>query len=424
MKSKLYVLTILSIWASLYFFNPFNALSEKTGKFIYYFLSLCILFIAYKRKTVFKKDVFLGVYAVLMIGICFSTIMPTFSSQNQHFFITLQATLPFIFGYLLFFITLKLDLPLQRIEKAMLILGFFSMFVFAINFITAPHYVFGAEADNLDISRGVTRIRTPMSYIFFIYFYGINKWLNTENRKWLYVVLLSLFFIILSVTRQNIMLSMVLGFFFLIKKIRWQKKVAVVLLTFLFAQFILPQIPLYNHLQQLTTEQRMKNEEEDDIRIRAYHFYTIELQANELTPYLGNGVPSFGNSPWGNHVDKTTQFNRCFAADIGWGGFYYYFGLVTTLTLASLFMIAIFIRKKKEYEYTSYILIMIALKAFVSGPILYNQEIVFLMLIFYIVYTQKRISACHIPAKQHLKGTHNQLYYEIHRTYYPQLQQL
>lgn len=399
MKSKIYILTILTIWASLYFFNPFNVFAEKTGKFIYYVLSLCILFMAYKRKIILKKDVFLRVYAILMIGICFSTIMPTLSSQNQRFFITLQATLPFILGYLLFFITLKLNIPLQRIEKAMLILGFVSMFVFAVNFITAPHYIFGAETDDLDISRGITRIRVPMSYIFFTFFYGINKWLNTKSRRWLYAVILSFLFIILSVTRQDIMFSSVFGILFFIRKIQWPKKVAVMLLTFLFIQYVLPQIPLYNHLQQLTKEQKMKNEEEDDIRIRAYHFYTIELQANELTLYLGNGIPSLGNSPWGNHIEKITQFNRCFAADIGWGGFYYHFGLITTLVLASLFMKAIFMRKEKEYEYTSYILIMIALKAFVSGPILYNREIVFLMLIFYIVYTQKRISARHISAK-------------------------
>lgn len=391
MKSRIYILTILSVWASLSFFNPFNVLPGKTSKFIYYALTLSIFFVAYKDKTFLEKGVFLKIYAVLMIGICFSTIMATLF-QNQNFLITLQATLPFILGYLLFFITLKLSIPLQRIEKAMLVLGFFSMFVFATNFITAPHYVFGTETDNLDVSRGITRVRIPMSYIFFTFFYGINKWLTTQNWKWLYTIIISLLFIILSVTRQDIILSAVLGVLFLLKKIQWPRKIAVVLFTFLFIQFALPQIPLYNHLQQLTKEQRMNNEEEDDIRIRAYHFYTMELQVNKLTPYLGNGVPSFGNSPWGNYIEKITNINRCFAADIGWGGFYYHFGLITTLALAFLFVIGIFVKKKKEYEYTSYILIMIALKAFISGPILYNREIVFLMLIFYIVYTQKQIN--------------------------------
>lgn len=407
-----YILFILIILSSLAFFNPLNILPDKLGKLIYYALSLIALTIAIKSNIdIISEKSSIRYYYIVILGICISILMPTFF-QNQSFAITLQATLPFIFGYSLLFIMLQFNIPVNDIEKTFVGIGIFSMFAFCINLITAPHCIFGSEIETLENSRGIVRIRNiPLQYVVFTFFYGINKWINTKERIWCILSSLSFLFIILSVTRQYIILSGILGALFLLRNINWIKKVVFTILAIAIIDTVLPNIPIYNKLKKISHKQMRRQESgKDDIRIRAYRFYTTQFQTNNISPFLGNGIPSYGNSPWGNHVQVITSKNHCYAIDIGWGGFYYYFGLFTTLALGMLFITNIIVKKQKEYTYTSYLLTFTAISAFTSGPILYNKQIVYVMSIFYIVYAQNNINRYRL----HIKSIrlHDNLLYE------------
>ena len=147
---------------------------------------------------------------------------------------------------------------------------------------------------------------------------------------------------------------------------------------------------------ELSEEQAEKNKyEKEDIRITAWRFYTTENQTNSVTPFLGNGIPSEGNSVWGIKHMKTIYYeyggNGCFTVDVGWAGFYWLFGLFATLALMTI-MIKAIIRKKPDKEsYMSYGILFFLITSITAGPILFSQQIVSLCLILYLIYGNSKI---------------------------------
>lgn len=158
-----------------------------------------------------------------------------------------------------------------------------------------------------------------------------------KNKIYIWLIILTTIFIILSVTRQYILLSIILGIIFILNKASLSKKIITASLCIIIYLFVLPQIPIYKTMVELSEEQAERNKTEEDIRIKAWNFYIDEYQTNQITRILGNGIPSIGNSNWGNEhgqiVDKNLGGNGCYMADVGWAGFYWEFGLIATIGL-------------------------------------------------------------------------------------------
>ena len=110
-----------------------------------------------------------------------------------------------------------------------------------------------------------------------------------------------------------------------VKKIFLKIVIGVVLACIFCVYVILPQIPIVKAMMEVSEQQVQNNADDEDIRIKAWRFYTVEFQDNIYCQIFGNGIPSYGNSRWGNYVDKTTGFpkdggNGCFTVDVGWAG--------------------------------------------------------------------------------------------------------
>jgi hypothetical protein len=128
------------------------------------------------------------------------------------------------------------------------------------------------------------------------------------------------------------------------------KKIMLTIAVILLFHFVLPQIPVYQSLMETSKEQIERNEDHEDVRLNAYEFYIYKNQTNALTPFFGNGVPSF-ISPWGKRFETEIIHEHAFAVDVGWAGFYWYFGFFTTLALFLLLCRAIRKRKSKDNKY-------------------------------------------------------------------------
>lgn len=105
-----------------------------------------------------------------------------------------------------------------------------------------------------------------------------------------------------------------------------------------------------------------------------------------MTMLLGNGMPSTGNSAWGDQFDYDAETSRYFAADVGWAGFFYHFGFIATAALAVLMWQALRRKKSPSRMYLNYWLIFIAVTAVASGPILYFHQIMELVTGLYLIY--------------------------------------
>lgn len=398
MKSltKKYYLYILIVLSSLTFYNPFGIIQPQYGKLLFYSICMISLIYAYKNGINIRKVKYPKVaYIILISGIIFSSFMALFFHE-QSFMTSFIAIIPYLLGYLVFYILMKFNIPKEKIEKAIWIFCFISMGIYIINMISFPNIIFGAEKEEYDTSRGIVRIGIKSIELIVLFFlYSINQWLITKRKKYIWLILLTAIFIILSVTRQIILLSCVLGILFIFKKVSLFKKIITICTCIFIFLVILPQIPIYQTMMELSEEQAERNKtEKEDIRITSWKFYTNEYQTNELTRIFGNGLPSIGNSKWGNDFEKTVYYeyggNGCFFVDVGWAGFYWLFGALSTLSLIILLIKAILKNKQTNRQYLSYWLVFLLLTSIASAPILFYSQIISVVTILYLVYGKEQ----------------------------------
>lgn len=393
MKNKKLYLLVLVYLAAHGFFNPLGIVPDSLSKGIFVVLSLLALFMAFKKRSTKVTYPKMG-YRFLMVGIFVSSIMATVF-HSQSYSVSLVAVLPYLFGYLYFYVLEKFRIDIDLVEKALRVLTICSLGMYLVNLACFPNMVFGESQDEYDMSRGFVRIGVPMiEIVVACFFFSINQWMIFKKKKNVYWIILTAILIFMSLTRQVIALSAILGFLFVMQKASWFKKLIVIVCCIFVTYFVLPQIPMVKTMIELSEQQSLDNRSDEDIRITAWRFYTTEFQTNGITPYLGNGVPSYGNSKWGNFVEQTTALrndggNACFTVDVGWAGFFWYFGGVATFCLILMFWKGIIRKKEINKQYLSYSLAFVAISAVASGPILFYSQICSLSLLFYLAYAKE-----------------------------------
>ena len=157
-------------------------------------------------------------------------------------------------------------------------------------------------------------------------------------------------------------------------------------MLFLVFQYIILDLPFVKNMIDLSETQIDSNADKDDIRLVAWEFYSNSYQTNQITRVFGNGIPSMGNSRWGDEFDNTISYLRVYPSDVGWAGFYFYHGLLALSGLVYLFLRAIFRQREEKYKYISYLLLLFSITTFAGGAILIPQEVVALMMFLYIAY--------------------------------------
>lgn len=390
---KKYCLLVSLIYLSAQgFFNPFGIIAPQTSKFLFYLISVLSLGYAIRKRTVdYYPKVALS---FVIFGILGSSVMASLYHE-QSYVISVVAILPFFFAYLFFYVLMKLKPPIDFIEHLFKWLTIASLVMYTVNLISFPNVVFGETKEEYDMSRGFARMGVPMIEIVVIYFfYNINICVNTRKKSSFLWIFVTLFMIFMSLTRQIILMSIVLGVLLLMHNMHWLKKILIIVSCILMACVVLPKIPIIKTMIDLSEEQIMDNRRHEDIRVTAWKFYTTEFQTNKLSPLFGNGVPSFGNSRWGNYVEQTTSVrseggNACFTVDVGWAGFYWYFGIIATIGLLFLIIKALAMRKASDMLYLSYSLAFILITSIASGPILFHGQICGISLLLYLSYAKK-----------------------------------
>lgn len=384
-------LFLLILLSANNFYNPFGLVSSKLSKLLFYGLTIFALFYGSKAKKSTPIGFPKKTYRMILFGILFSAVMAG-TYQAQGFGISVMAVFPYFFAYLTFYVLVKMQLSQKEILQVFGIVLLITTFVYVVNYITFPHMIFGgidATDSNTDYeSRGVIRVRLPYMELYLLgVFYSINQWFLNNKKKWLLGGCFCFLMVVLSVTRQYILWSLILGGWLLINKVSLFKKGLFVAVAFIVYLFVLPHLSIYQGLSSTTEEQISAGQNEDDIRIREYYFYGDDFQTNAMTRVFGNGVPSMGNSKWGNDFEYILEYTHLYASDVGWVGLYWYFGIFTVLGVAFLLIRGVFLYKEKENTYQTYICLALILLSFTSGPILISRQIASVMTILYLVYS-------------------------------------
>lgn len=386
-------IVLLIYLAGQNFFNPLGILSQQMGKLLFYISFLIGLIYAIQNGINLKKIKYPRLSYQMLVGGMIGSIFMAYFFQEQSFTTTFISTIPYLISYAYFYILLKFNVEKGKIEKLFQWLTIISAFMYVCNLIAFPTRIFGEAIEEIDTSRGFERLGVPMIEIIVLYFfYSINQWMTTNQKKWIYWIILTSILIVISLTRQIILISALLGFLFIMKRATIYKKLIVISTTTILALYILPQTTLYQTMVELSLEQIDKNTyQKEDIRITAWKYYTIDNQTNSITSILGNGVPAYGKSKWGTSFMKEVEYeyggNGCFTADVGWAGFYWYFGILSVVGLLSLLIKGIFTSRSKNEAYLSYGLLFILISAVTSAPILHFNQILSLSFILYLAFT-------------------------------------
>lgn len=391
MNSKVkYWVFLFTVLASVDFFNFHNIFGGTIGKALLYIgiiasLAVALLYGVKLRRVRYPRVALVVMLAAIM---CSDVMASVFHAQSLS--TSVITTLPFFLSYLFCFILLKLDIPEEKIIKTYIFLFAASTFVYFCNVLTAPNMMFGAPLTGEDLSRGILRIPVVfLEMIPLLVFYAINKLLVTRQKKWIWLIAGGVFMVIMSVTRQVIALTIVLGLLFYFRSIALKWKVLMAMCVAAFVYWVLPAIPIYQTMFELSEKQIGLNSNKQDPRLAAWEYYTIGNQTNDLSPIFGNGVPAMDKSRWANQFYSETDDNGCLAADVGWAGFFWYFGAIATICLLIIFLKALLKHKSKDRLYLNYWLIMVLIMNFMSGLILFHFQIISISVVLYLVFNKK-----------------------------------
>lgn len=194
-KTSFY-LFILVILSSISFYNPFQIFSKEISKlFFYVAVTISLIYACRNGININKNKYPSSSFKLIIYGILFSSLMPLLF-HNQSVTQTLVSSLPYIFSYVFFYILMKLNIPKDKILKAIWTFCFIGMFIYLINIILFPKIIFGDIKENFDLTRGIVRLSIPsFFFILLLYFYSINNYVLYKKKKDLLLILLTLIFI-------------------------------------------------------------------------------------------------------------------------------------------------------------------------------------------------------------------------------------
>ena len=389
-KFKIFLLLIV-ILSAAGFYNPMGMVPPLVSKVVFYLSMLAILFLGHKVHVHTQlKDFPVKSYNMIFAGMIGSLIM-AWIFQNQSFMVSAVAMLPYFLSYLSLAAICKCNISESFCYKLLFSLIVISIITYFVNLVTFPAMFFGGgDGENVDNSRGMLRLGVRyIELIILGLYFSIYNWLKFKKKKWLVAIAVCTVMIVLSLTRQVIALSAVLGCLYAFKHMPWIKKLIFTGMIGFVVVYVVPEIPIYKAMVEVSEQQKEMNETRDDPRIRCFNFYTDTYQTNEVTRIFGNGVPSIGNSQWGNQFEIKSRQEGAYPSDLGWIGFYWYFGLIASLGVLSMFVRAAWKCRNTEKDYLTYYLISIILLSVLSGPVLYSTQIINTMLVVYLCYIPK-----------------------------------
>lgn len=392
-KLKSYtILLFLPVLFAEQFLNPFGVITAmgRTYTLLTYAVFAIVGFFAF-RKGIRKNKCFPYKWYYLLVGsIGFSAVMAHLF-HNQGFIVSFSAIFGAMLTYLLLLFLIKLNIPKEEYMKIIRQFAYVGMACYVINALAFPAKIIGGtEYENVDMSRGIVRIALPIVlWIVLLFLYSLNQWISSRNQKSMHCAILCYIFIILSVTRQVILLSTLLGGFMLLKEAGWGKRILVSVVALLFFFVVLPQIPIYKTMVNLTEDQVDQSQEDlPDIRVLGYLYFCDIDQVNAYTRVFGNGTPH-ESSKWNQEEALNAEKNKIYDVDVSWAAFYNHYGIIAVIALLAIFLITAKHCYNRQDRYISYWILYIIGTAFASGVIWFQHQIVEILVVIAMAYAPR-----------------------------------
>lgn len=392
-KNRLLFLTLLGM---TYLFSC-NLIPKEILKLIVYAIFACFFFVGFngvKGKLNSKYSSVHKLFKYCIIGIFCSVFIAVFK-EKQPFIISIMTIIPCVIPYILYFLLFKNKIDYRTLERYILLISLLSIGVVCLTFATIPDPLFGEVS--LELNRGGWRLRLHCYYyIVFALFFFTNQYTIKHKTKHLIAAVICYLFIIPSLGRVMLLTSLCITFWIFLQNTSFFRKVVTLGVILIFGLLVVPQTSIYKNMSEITTSQRERNEDEDDIRKQDYQYFLFDSQKSISDVLFGHGKASYGNSDFGKREEKRISETYIIQADTGWPGLFYDFGLIHTLSLLLLTILGIMMRTEKEFIYVRYFIILLAVNNLTGGSLFYPQTSFLISVCMYlIIISNYRLKMAH-----------------------------
>lgn len=164
-------------------------------------------------------------------------------------------------------------------------------------------------------------------------------------------------FVIFQLTRQLILWTAVITFYFIYKKYK-QKVFLFVSVLFCLFYLLTPSLikqnddTVFGKMLLLTEEQNEDNKYDENIRIKEYKYFIEHYSSNVFQIIFGNGYPH-SDSHYGKRQVKEQSLYDFYLSDVGYAMMYVVTGLLGVFLYLVLFVKSAFTKIPKKYEYVN-----------------------------------------------------------------------
>ncbi|GEM_PF-1139649 len=321
-----------------------------------YFVLIPIFFL-YIGKNWLLKCSFFSYFGIMrkIFFITFFSIFLSYFFWNQNLLLGYRAIAPYLSIIFYFFLVTSRIEP-KEIEKFLWIYAVLYILLWLYGLSQAPTMIYGDEDEAyLDESRGFFRINLPgRGFLVIAMFMALNKYVQSRFKlKFLLLGIFFFIFIVLQLTRQIILWSFIIGFYYLLKNNKrvWFY-VTLIGLVFVFVgnNIKIPRNSIVGQMLELTQDQISDQKKgEEDIRLQEYGFFFTKYSKNIVTDIFGNGMPHF-DSKYGKYYYMSIMEGKDFYfSDVGYAQMFAVTGYIGLLLYFFLFLKSFFRRTNAQY---------------------------------------------------------------------------
>lgn len=364
-------------------FLPF-AIEEQIAKSITYSLYLLLFVLCVSNRGWHENNTYSFCFKMILWSMPFSVIMASTQHAPQSLGVSIIAVLPYFISYSSFFLLKKTKLSVSDLEKIMLIIGLVNIILTFQLWALLPNQLFGSIRSEED-GRGIRIGIDGDIFKTFFLFYSLYRYKTNKKKIWLLAVIICFITVFISLTRQVMLITIVLAVLYYMKGIKLYKKIVAIAVVFA-SLFVIAQLPYFRDLIEVSERQQEREANgNENIRITATRYYIDEAQVNALTRIFGNGCYSYGNSAYGREAYRQQYMTLCFPSDVGLVSIYYLFGVLAIIGMGLIIIKTVRIKIPERYEYMEYVIYYIMLASIASGSVLYLSQNIVLVVTCYLL---------------------------------------
>lgn len=342
----------------------------------YIFFLLMFLFSKYSIKNEYAKLILL--YTILLTLSCLYSFL--FNGQSL---ITTFVNSFYYYSILFFFVLLYYRPSYKEVVKILLIVSLSFCVCYIIQWMIYPIELFGGAGHHT--SEVSYRARMPGSICcYFLFMYGINRFLMHKNLKNASFIVLGFLPIIIQGFRSLVALTIASSFLIIPFVLKRGKKTIVysicgVVIALGVSQTSLVQSKIEEMYERQETEQTFANN--DYIRYIALDYYWNYYFTKPCEKIFGGGPPVDPSSEYTRQIKKMNE-SHLWIEDLGIVGLSMMIGIPTVLCLVIVYLLCIYRCKSPDLQYIRFTLLIVLLGSIMTSMEFYRQGNILLLSLF------------------------------------------